>query len=494
MNREPAPPDRSEPDRDRPGQGRHTTREEEPGAEAMAPRLGPGLWQRFGLGLGPRLGLRLRQRLGYGAVAVGMAALCLGLLQLLLGERLQQAQIKHLGSQVAFNLRLSELALERYAPRDLSEISGLRLAVAALPADPLSRPAAAGAPTVDRSLNIQAARLRQDLCQRLRPARCPAVRPAQSSPRGLWVEMASPLEAVWLFVPMPIPRGWPPDPLLLTLSLAAGGLIAGLLFLTLEVHRPLRLLETALADVGLEQRPAAVTARGTWAVRQLTARFNAMLERLELASRERDTMLAGIAHDLRAPLTRLRLRLGLSAHSSLSAADRAQAESDINALERITRQFVLFAGADQTEAAVEVPLDALLAEASASVDAAALELALQPLMRRVRPTSLARAVANLMDNAMSHGQPPFRLVLQAIGAAGFEIQVWDSGAGIAPEQWPRALQPFQRLDQARGGQGQCGLGLAIAERVARDHGGELSCATAPGRFAVVLRGRSLPRG
>ena len=71
--------------------------------------------------------------------------------------------------------------------------------------------------------------------------------------------------------------------------------------------------------------------------------------------------------------------------------------------------------------------------------------------------------------------------------------MWDGGPGIAPDQWPRALQPFQRLDSARGGQGHSGLGLAIAERVARDHGGDLSRVGEPGCFAVVLRGRSLPR-
>ena len=479
-----------------------------PGEDAAQGRRSPG---RGGVAWGARFGLRWRQRLGYGAVAVGMTALCLGLLQLLLGERLQQAQIKQMGAQVAFNLRLGELALERYGPRDLSEISGLRLAVGALPAaeaqsarEAQSAPGAGGAPAgtgaggapaADPLLALQAVRLHRHLCQRLPPGRCPAVVPARSTPRGLWVEMASPLESVWLFVPVPLPRGWPPEPLLLTLSLAAGGLIAGLLFLTLEVQRPLRLLEGALANVGLEQRPAPLPARGAWAVRQLTARFNAMLERLELASRERSTMLAGIAHDLRSPLTRLRLRLGLRADSAMvPAAERAQAEAEIEALERITRQFVLFAGADRAEAALEVPLDALLAEASAGVDAEALTLDLQPLTRRVRPTALARATANLLENAVSHGQPPYRLVLQAIGAAGFEIQVWDGGAGIAADQWPRALLPFQRLDQARGGQGHCGLGLAIAERVARDHGGDLSCARAQGRFAVVLRGRSLPLG
>jgi two-component system osmolarity sensor histidine kinase EnvZ len=89
-----------------------------------------------------------------------------------------------------------------------------------------------------------------------------------------------------------------------------------------------------------------------------------------------------------------------------------------------------------------------------------------------------------------------------VGAEGFEIQVWDGGDGIAAEHWDQALRPFQRLDLARGGgRGHSGLGLAIADRVARDHGGELrrlvnDSAGSQGdgglRFGLALRGRSLP--
>ena len=135
--------------------------------------------------------------------------------------------------------------------------------------------------------------------------------------------MGSPLEVVWMFVPLPSSLVWPPDPLLLSLSLGMGGLGAVLLFLTLEVQRPLRQLEEALSAVDLEARPAALDVGGASAVRQLTARFNAMVERLERSSRERSTMLAGIAHDLRSPLTRLRLRLGLAAQAPM-AAERTQ--------------------------------------------------------------------------------------------------------------------------------------------------------------------------
>jgi two-component system osmolarity sensor histidine kinase EnvZ len=178
----------------------------------------------------------------------------------------------------------------------------------------------------------------------------------------------------------------------------------------------------------------------------------------------------------------------------MGPAELARAESDLAALERITGQFLVFAGAASDEPALPVPLEQLLAEAAAAVDDVPLELDLLPLVRRVRPTALARAVANLLDNARVHGCPPLRLVLRPgpPPGEGFEIEVWDHGVGIAPEAWERARQPFQRLDPSRGASGHCGLGLAIAERVARDHGGCLARLSAPSAFGIALRGRSLP--
>jgi two-component system osmolarity sensor histidine kinase EnvZ len=326
--------------------------------------------------------------------------------------------------------------------------------------------------------------------------------------------MASPLEPVWLFVSLPSPRGWPPDPLLLSLSIGLGALGALLLFLTLEIQRPLTRLQEALADVGLEALPEALPDQGAPAVRQLMARFNAMLLRLEDSGRERTTMLAGIAHDLRSPLTRLRLRLALAAEGPMAPQELERAQADIRSIERITRQFMIFAGAEAGENPVLVPLDGLVAESAVAVGEVPLELDLEPLVRRVRPIALARAVGNLLDNALTYGRPPLRLVLRSLGPAdgavrphgeagavesGFEIQVWDCGDGIDPDQWQKAMTPFQRLDQARGGEGHCGLGLAIAAKVARDHGGDLRRLEAPasaepplGRFAVALRAWPLP--
>ena len=442
--------------------------------------------------------------LGYLLAGTGAAAFSLLLLQLLVGRRLAQQQLVQTGSETAANVVLGEVALERFSPEVLGRISGMQLVEGQRPEPALT---AAEAGRGDRRLRWQTQRMQAELCRRLE--RCPAVLPAASPRRGVWVEMASPLERVWLFVALPSPRGWPPDPLLLTLSIGLGALGALLLYLTLEIQRPLTRLQEALADVGLEGLPEALPHQGAPAVRQLMARFNAMLLRLEEAGRERTTMLAGIAHDLRSPLTRLRLRLALAAEGPMAPQELERAQADIRSIERITRQFMIFAGAEASEAPLLVPLDALVAEAAAAVGEVPLELDLEPLVRRVRPVALARAVGNLLDNALTYGRPPLRVVLRPLGPgegdgpprgeagaveSGFEIQVWDCGEGIDPPQWEKAMTPFQRLDRARGGEGHCGLGLAIAAKVAREHGGDLRRLEAPaaaqsgtGRFAVVLR-------
>ena len=416
----------------------------------------------------------------YVLVGAGVSALSLALLQALLAQRLERAQILQLGPEVAFNLRLGELALDRLPPAALARLSGLPLRVGAHP--PLSR---------DGRLQRQAQQLQQELCREIAP--CPPVLPAAAVRPGVWVELLSPLEPVWLFTPLDTPRGRAPDPLLLGLALLAGCISSSLLYLWWEVQRPLQQLEQALAQVGnSDQAGAAALASplpssGSGAVRRLTARFKAMVQRLAANERDRTTMLAGIAHDLKSPLTRLRLRLA-------GHAEQQRAEADLDALERITAQFLLFAGGGDAEAAVLLPLDQWLAELSAAIEPDQLQLDLEPLQACVQPTALGRAVGNLIDNAFSHGHPPLRLVLRSEGDAGFRIEVWDQGPGISAEAWPQALMPFQRLDRARGGSGHCGLGLAIAARVAASHGGQLECRRSAEGFAVVLRGRSVASG
>jgi two-component system osmolarity sensor histidine kinase EnvZ len=422
-----------------------------------------------------------RALLRYGLAGMGVALLSTAQLQLLLAERLQRDRIAQQGPEVLFQLRLAELALDRLPPTKLARLSGLPLRVGA---DPPTAP--------DQVLEGQARLLRQQLCPAISP--CPVVLPAAGERRGVWVELLAPLDPVWLLVPIPPVRLWPPDPWLLLAGLGLGASSALLLFFWWEVQRPLRLQQQALARVGRDQWPEPQRQRGTAVVRQLIGRFNAMVQRLQAGERERAVMLAGIAHDLKSPLTRLRFRLSLA---GLPASDLQQAEADITAMERITGQFLQFAGGVDNEPAVLVPLDQVLAEQTAGIAAADLGLDLVPLERVVRPVALARAVANLIDNARSYGAPPLRLQLEAAEppGQGFRIVVWDGGTGIDADRWQQALMPFQRLDAARGGSGHCGLGLAIAARVAQGHGGQLERleggGSGPQRFGIAICGCSI---
>lgn len=427
----------------------------------------------------------MQRLLIYGGVGLLSAGLTLVGLQSLLADRLERAALANLANATTFSLRLAALALERFPREAVAEISGLTLA-----ATPPPQPRGA-----DPLLERQSAGLQAELCRQLET--CLPVLPSQAPQRGVWVELPSSMESSWLFAPLPLPHAWPPPTELLSLALLAGCLVSTTLYLSLEVRRPLGQMRRSLNAVDLEASSAPLPERGTAAVRQLTGRFNAMLLRLEAGRRERASMLAGIGHDLRSPLTRLRLRLSLAEQRPLRSEEQQRSRADLDALERIINQFIAFAAGAETEAAVLVPLDQLVGEALAAISAP-IELRLAPLERWVRPIGLGRALANLADNALSHGQPPLLVELQPIGHQGFRISLADCGKGIPPGLWQQAIEPFQRLDPARGNNGHCGLGLAIVERVARAHGGQLSCRTLqpsperPQRFAVEFSGWSQP--
>ena len=168
------------------------------------------------------------------------------------------------------------------------------------------------------------------------------------------------------------------------------------------------------------------------------------------------------------------------------------------ALERITRQFLLFAGSGSKEPFVEVPLDALLEELSGRYDTGLVELELEDVTASVQPVALGRAIANLIDNAIAYGLPPVRVQLLCTPHHHFMIHVVDGGPGIPEHLFSKAVEPFQRLDPARRGEGHCGLGLAIAQRIAHQHGGRLELSRPPDcgglGLCVSFSGRCQPLG
>ena len=412
----------------------------------------------------------------WGTTLLACWMLALLLLQALFGRQLERIQTLQLGRDLALNIRLAELTLERYPPALISELTGLELQVS-------ERPAAPGRETQASAQRRQ--ELRQVLCSRLSYCRVLRAAPSRAGTPEVWIELFSPLEPVWLRTPLPMARAWPPPPTLLLLALVGAVVMTGVLYLLLDVARPLRKLEDAVSRVGEDINRDPVPEEGSAEVRRISRRFNAMVRRLAEGEKERATMLAGIAHDLRAPLTRLQFRLSMP---ELNADERTRCQSDLEALERITGQFLLYAGGGEREECVACPLDQWLAETVAGHPKDQLELELSPIHLRIRPVALGRAVSNLIDNAFSHGTAPVVVRLRKQGAE-VAIEVWDQGQGMPTNAWERALQPFQRLDSARGRQGHCGLGLAIVNHVVRTHAGRLSFRQGngdPGRFAVII--------
>ena len=221
-------------------------------------------------------------------------------------------------------------------------------------------------------------------------------------------------------------------------------------------------------------------------VRQLAAAIGEAGSRLRGAASERELMLAGISHDLRTPLARLRLALELG-----DAGDPQRREAmvaDLEELDGALEQCLAFVRDGRDEALrdcdVATTVGQLLA-LRAQPDDWHFD-ASSPLHAMLRPILLRRALGNLMDNAERYGAAPFRIALDR-EAAWLSIQVEDSGPGVSAELLERLGKPFVRGDHARNSIG-VGLGLSIVARAAELHGGQLQLRNGEQRgFVARLR-------
>ncbi len=220
----------------------------------------------------------------------------------------------------------------------------------------------------------------------------------------------------------------------------------------------------------------------------MASAFNRMASGLEGMERERAMVLAGISHDLRTPLTRLRLLLEMSgAHADAEggAAVRAMV-ADVEEIDAILGQFLDFArGAD--EAKSEADIGGVLAEiaehyARLGKPVTVHEHALPPF--RFARLALRRALGNLVDNALRHAGGTIEVLSFAAGDT-VAVEVRDRGPGIPEAEIERLKRPFTRLGSARSGVSGSGLGLAIVERIARAHGGRLELAARDGGGLVA---------
>ena len=298
---------------------------------------------------------------------------------------------------------------------------------------------------------------------------------------SLSVRIALDTGEYWIVLPGLLPaREFTGAWLVASLSGVALALI-GALLIQRHLHRPLADVVQAARTLASGATPPTLVEDGPTEVATLAASFNHMALSLAQAERERALMLAGISHDLRTPLTKLRLGVEILSEQNEPALVGSMTRS-IEEMDAIVGQFLEFARDGDAEAAVPGDVQALLREiASACADhgqALTLSLDATPLVR-MRRESLRRAVVNLIENAFRHGRPP--VTLRAGTVHGWaRIDVDDCGAGIASADLEAVKQPFRRATDARDGVPGSGLGLAIVERVARQHGGRLELARADG--------------
>ncbi len=225
---------------------------------------------------------------------------------------------------------------------------------------------------------------------------------------------------------------------------------------------------------------------GAREVREAGHAFLDMRSRIARHIEQRTTLLAAVSHDLRTPLTRLKLEVALAEPSArMEAIGR-----DVADMEHMVEEYLDFARGEGGEAAAEVALDTLLSSVAEAARRSGAVLEVEPapgLQARLRPNAVKRALSNLVMNAASHGAGRVRLGVTPF-AAGVELVVDDDGPGIAPEQYDEAFKPFARLDASRRNVKGVGLGLAIARDVARAHGGDVTLDRSPlGGLRAVMR-------
>src|ERR1700722_4070932 len=266
---------------------------------------------------------------------------------------------------------------------------------------------------------------------------------------------------IYLFVP------WVVGTALLLFGIAA-------MFMRVQVRGIRRLARSAEA-FGLGRDIPPIRREGATEVRQAAAAFNRMQDRIRRFLAQRTEMLAGVSHDLRTPLTRLRLAMAMLPRDEAWRADVTEMTEKVEEMERMISGYLAFARGEGTEQAKPIDLSAMLADVATAArrGGANIEISVpDSLTVSLRADAVRRAITNLVDNARRHAS---RVMLSAVPRGrSVLVNVDDDGPGIAAEQREDVFRPFQS-----GSTGGTGLGLTIARDIVRAHGGDISLEDSP---------------
>ncbi|GHU47284.1 two-component sensor histidine kinase [Betaproteobacteria bacterium] len=294
---------------------------------------------------------------------------------------------------------------------------------------------------------------------------------------GLWISFAIAADEpddFWLILPTDHAKQNVPWLWLGWGALAALLVLAGAAFLASTSSRSLRRMADAARQVGRGQIPPPLAEGGSEELQQLVAAFNHMSRDLDYHDKERAEILAGISHDLRTPLSRMRLEAELSLPEGAAQAGMV---ADIMQMDAIIAQFLDYARGEGEEQITDSDPNALLESLArhAAATQHPVTLVAEKLPRApMKSQAVWRAIGNLINNAWKYGAPPVTLS-GSVESDGrwLALTVTDCGIGIPAHEIERLKRPFTRLGDARSEANGTGLGLAIVERVAKNHGGSL---------------------
>ena len=251
--------------------------------------------------------------------------------------------------------------------------------------------------------------------------------------------------------------------------------------------RPIRRLARAADALGKGRDVPPFKLAGAIEVRQAAHAFNIMRERIRRQMNQRTEMLAGVSHDLRTPLTRMKLELAM-----LKGVGAEELKSDVLEMESMVEGYLAFARGDETEATISADLGELIDEVAVQMRRSGAIVAVKidksgELVMPMRRAAMKRALTNLLVNATTYGKRA-EIATRRVGG-NVEITVDDDGPGIPVDRREDVFRPFFRLEESRNREtGGVGLGLSIARDVIHGHGGSIALEDSPlGGLRVRLR-------
>jgi len=298
--------------------------------------------------------------------------------------------------------------------------------------------------------------------------------------QGLWVSFNIGQDDFWVVIPkLHVERrfpwqwlGW--GALILLLSLAGG------YFIALRINRPMHLLMNAANRLRKGEQPEKLPEGSFAELREVNETFNKMADSLAELDAERTLILAGVSHDIRTPLARLRLSVEMLPDEGCGSLKNGMIQ-DIADMDNIIHQFLDFVKGVEGEPTQMIDINTLLQAVHDRQLRAGRDLVVQlapTYFIPIKPLAMQRLLDNLVGNAYAYGKGQARIAGK-VTAEHIVISVFDNGPGIPESHLQKLLRPFERLDTARSNAGGSGLGLAIADRIAKLHHGKLELINRP---------------